>query len=96
LGIRNPCKTYIRHYVLPATFVFLHAAMRVNDPVKVEGPANLDLPRARRDLLDEFFRIAGICRETDGSRDRLHGREVVERPFLPTMPVMQIIPESGG
>jgi hypothetical protein len=29
LGIRNPCKTYIRHYVLPATFVFLHAAMRV-------------------------------------------------------------------
>ncbi len=64
--------------------------MRLNNLVKVEGFADLDVQRIDGDLLDQFFerrpheifRFAGIARKADRSGDRLHWSEIVERPFV--------------
>jgi hypothetical protein len=64
--------------------------MRLRDLVKVEGPADLGVQRARRDLLDqilerrphEIFQFAGIGGQADRSGNRLHWAEIVERPFV--------------
>src|SRR5271170_2571005 len=64
--------------------------MRLNDFIKVEGPANLNVQRALRDLLDQFLewhphevlRLAGITGKVDRGRDLLHRSKVVERPFV--------------
>src|ERR1700721_2265184 len=69
-----------KHDYLSPRFVLFHAAMRVNDLLKVEGFADLDVHRTRSDLLDQFFerrpheifRVAGIARKADRSGDRLH------------------------
>src|ERR1700675_854281 len=79
-----------QHDDLSTRFVLLHAAMRLNDFVKVEGFADLDVQRTRGDLLDQFFercpheiiRFAGIARKADRSGDRFHWGEIVERPFV--------------
>jgi hypothetical protein len=59
--------------------------MCLNDLVKVKDFANLNVQRARCDLLDQFierrphkiFRFAGIGGQVDCSRDRLHRGEIV-------------------
>src|SRR5467141_1850812 len=79
-----------QHDDLSTRFVLFHAAMRLNDLVKVEGFADLDVQRTRGDLLDQFFerrpheiiRFARIARKADRSGDRLHWGEIVERPFV--------------
>src|SRR6267378_5919535 len=79
-----------QYHDLSTRFVFLHAAMRLNDLVKVGDPADLDVQRARRDLLDQFFerrpheifRFAGIGGQADRRRNRLHWSKIVERPFV--------------
>jgi hypothetical protein len=44
-----------QHYDLSARLVPLHAAMRLNDLIQVEGPADLDVQTARHDLLGQFL-----------------------------------------
>ena len=54
---------------LPTRFVLLHAAVRLNDLVKVKNFADLDEQTAHCDLLDQFFersaheifRFAGVA-----------------------------------
>ena len=59
-----------------ARFVLFHAAMRLNDLVKVEGPADLDVQLARCDLLDRISRpLCGLPASLqDGRAQRLHAR----------------------
>lgn len=79
-----------QHHNLSTRFVLFHAAMRLNDFVKVKDFADLDVQCARCDLLDQFierrareiFRFAGIGGQADCSRDCLHRGEIVERPFV--------------
>jgi hypothetical protein len=40
---------------LVARFGLLHAAVRLDNVVEFEDPADLDAPRARGDLLDQFI-----------------------------------------
>src|SRR6267154_1994155 len=69
-----------QHDDLSARLVLLHAAMGPNELVEVENPADLDVQRARRDVLDQFFerrpheifRFAGIGGQADRRRNRLH------------------------
>ena len=60
------------------------------DLVKVKDFANLNVQCACCNLLDEFlkrhphkiFGLTCVGGQTDRSRDRLHGREVLERPLI--------------
>src|SRR5258708_24567562 len=78
------------HNDLSPSFVFLHATMRLDDFVEVEGLANLDVQCGPCDLIDQFlkgcphevFRFSGIGGQADRSRDRVHGSEILERPFI--------------
>jgi hypothetical protein len=64
--------------------------MCLNNLVKAEGFADLDVPGARCDLLDqiserrpyEIFQFTGVGCKADRSRDRLHWSEIVEGPFV--------------
>src|SRR5258708_37778581 len=79
-----------QHNDLSPSFVFLHATMRLDDFVEVESLANLDVQWAPCDLIDQFlkggphevFRFSGIGGQADRSRDRVHGSEILERPFI--------------
>src|SRR5258708_37519935 len=97
IGVTPPkwhCEPLGHHHDFSSCLVLLHAAMRLNDLIQVEGPAHLNVQRARHDLLDqalerrshEVFRFPGIVGEADRGGDRLHRREIVDRPFATPNP----------
>jgi hypothetical protein len=75
-----------QHNDLAARFVLFHTAMRLNNLVKVEDLADLNLQCARGDLFYQFIEgcaheVVGftcIGRQTDRRRNRLHWGERVE------------------
>lgn len=64
--------------------------MRLDDLVEMENLAELDVQGTRCDLIDQFlkgrphevFRFSGIGGQADRGRDRIHGSEILERPFI--------------
>jgi hypothetical protein len=72
-----------QHHDLSARLVLLHAAMRLNDLIKVEGPADLDVERARHDLLGQFLErrqrliyAYPVCSQNPEIRRALADREI--------------------
>ena len=74
--------------------------MRLNNLIEKEGPADLDMQAARRNLLRQFLqrrlhevaRFAGVGGEAHCSGDCLIGVKSLNDHLLPTIPVMQTMP----
>jgi len=82
---------------LAARFVFLRAAVRLDDVIELEDPVDLGAQRTRGDLLDQFvercqhkvLRPTVVGRQAHGSRDHAGSKYVTFRggfrraiPFL--------------